>query len=583
MQITLYKNCILNNSYSEVFFTEDYLRNGNRYNAFTSYLNSLIKKEIYIDNVYLTNEGKLTFEYTNDTTYGASNNIYSFNYMRILDDDNYIARYCFIDNIQIINGLCVITYSEDIWSNYSSVMSVRRGNIVNKKEITSRYPIYRLPMNYDGNNKLAYKSILNETPDNIATTRYVNVVFKIQFYDNQSLGITNKRIVKTCMFGETVNGQTSIQWEQNELMLSWITELIKMSSNTKAKLSVDGSEWFYEITEAYIIPSSFGLGTDPLGSIIKNNEYAYITSVGDDKWQFFDLSSVAQWTSDVKVGWLKEIKSITYDNTNSNYWKLHAFGTFTTLIPVIPNGTSFSMKLYVECDDYNFALLINVENKIYDISNDFKLEIPISVQSADITQQQQISRTLGNYTNAMKIVNGVGNIAMSVATAGMGSNLTSLAQAIPLTSMSAGQTALSYKMRGQSMQQSGTSGVLGGITSIGDGIAGLVANNKEMYTTNKSVNVSSNALLNSRYGLLEFYIDADNDTIVSDLINNLGYEVNQILIGDWWKERTNNNTTEYDIIKYNFIDLYGAFPQDICKKLKDIFLNGFRINYYHNV
>ena len=124
MNITLYKKCILSNSYSEVFDvfhkTEDPVTKEETV-ALQRYLSSLTKYEITADNVYVPNSGKITLELDFDYE-NVSNNIYEYNYMYLEDTDNNFRRYCFIDDITVVNGLAVISFSEDIWSNYASSM-----------------------------------------------------------------------------------------------------------------------------------------------------------------------------------------------------------------------------------------------------------------------------------------------------------------------------------------------------------------------------------------------------------------------------------------------------------------------------
>ena len=128
MNITLYKKCILSNSYSEVFDVFHKTKNpvtNEETVALQRYLSSLTKYEIVADNVYVPNSGKITLELNEDNV-----NIYEYNYMYLEDTDNNFRRYCFIDDITVVNGLAVISFSEDIWSNYASSMEIRKSLLV---------------------------------------------------------------------------------------------------------------------------------------------------------------------------------------------------------------------------------------------------------------------------------------------------------------------------------------------------------------------------------------------------------------------------------------------------------------------
>ena len=74
MNITLYKKCILSNSYSEVF--DVFHKDSNDKVALDRYLASLQKYEIVADNVYVPNSGKITLEVSEGNV-----NIYEYNYM----------------------------------------------------------------------------------------------------------------------------------------------------------------------------------------------------------------------------------------------------------------------------------------------------------------------------------------------------------------------------------------------------------------------------------------------------------------------------------------------------------------------
>ena len=150
MNITLYKKCILSNSYSEVF--DVFHKDSNNKVALERYLATLQKYEIIADNVYVPNSGKITLELSEDNV-----NVYEYNYMYLEDTDNNFRRYCFIDDITVGNGLADISFSEDIWSNYAKDMKIRK-SLLSRSRITD-YGTYKIPffmpgMQYESNNGL---------------------------------------------------------------------------------------------------------------------------------------------------------------------------------------------------------------------------------------------------------------------------------------------------------------------------------------------------------------------------------------------------------------------------------------------
>lgn len=117
LNITFYKGCIVDNTYAEVFDLFNADENGAT--AFSRYLASLESYSIQLTDVYLTDSGKLDIDLT---IYGESviHRFEQFNYMRLSDNAGSIARYCFIDEFRIINGMAVFSYSTDVWHTYAA-------------------------------------------------------------------------------------------------------------------------------------------------------------------------------------------------------------------------------------------------------------------------------------------------------------------------------------------------------------------------------------------------------------------------------------------------------------------------------
>ena len=192
MNITLYKKCILSNSYSEVF--DVFHKDSNNKVALERYLASLQKYEIVADNVYVPNSGKITLELNEDNV-----NIYEYNYMYLEDTDNNFRRYCFIDDITVVNGLAVISFSEDIWSNYAGSMEIRKSLLVRSR--ATKYgswsiPFYAPGMGYEGNNPLKINTMLN-VPISTDNPSAMNILCQLQTYTLSEKGEISDRQVYT--------------------------------------------------------------------------------------------------------------------------------------------------------------------------------------------------------------------------------------------------------------------------------------------------------------------------------------------------------------------------------------------------
>ena len=156
MRITIYKNCKLSNKYEEVFKSTTLL------NTYLSTLSSLV---IYNgDDIYFTNSGTLSID--NESTFDGS----KYNYMKIEVNAN-ITRYAFINSIVVVNGVAVIDYTEDTWSNYAIdgsgyALHVKQSLLAQATSLTNAYGDYTLteinempkhiPVEYEGHQYPAF-------------------------------------------------------------------------------------------------------------------------------------------------------------------------------------------------------------------------------------------------------------------------------------------------------------------------------------------------------------------------------------------------------------------------------------------
>ena len=177
MIIKLYKNCILTDAYSEVF--DVYHKDANNKTALDRYLATLEQKTIATPHTYVTNSGKISFDLRDE--YDAE--FYDFNYMSITDEVNYFTRYCFIDAITVVNGIAVVSYVEDVWSNYAPSLQMRKSLLTRSRIIdygSYKIPFYSLGMEYQGNNQLK----LIELFEKAQTYQQVGIILQVQLYGN---------------------------------------------------------------------------------------------------------------------------------------------------------------------------------------------------------------------------------------------------------------------------------------------------------------------------------------------------------------------------------------------------------------
>lgn len=575
MNITLYKKCILSNSYSEVFDvfhkTKDPLTNEETV-ALQRYLSSLTKYEITADNVYVPNSGKITLELNEENV-----NIYEYNYMYLEDTDNNFHRYCFIDDITVVNGLAVISFSEDIWSNYASSMEIRKSLLVRSR--ATKYgswsiPFYAPGMAYEGNNELSIKTV-NGVPFYGMNPAGLNILCQIQTYNTTEQGVISDRQVFTAMIGYVVGG-TSPEFyfdftpepvgSNNYSATEVIQSLYKLSSAKSIKQG--NEEKYFQISNVLIVPNYFT-------EIIDAKEVGRVSNVvlsnGTIQCVFSELgfSSKHDDGTSTKLTQKGELYLVKTFNIKNDF-KLIGVGTINRIIPVTPNGNNIKMSFGISYDNFSIALFLAVQNQLYEITEDFACDVPISVQTADVTQQQASARELRDLNAKI----GISNAKSETLTSAIQNFIGGATMAVtPLVG------DLNQLLRGGSMVAEAKNRNIRASNELIGSNKELEIANRKMFTTNKAISVKQNTLINGVKDLLLYYIDANNATEVQANIDNTGYVCNEIVDDLFNKPITDTVATAYNVMRFDFANIFGNFTQNIAKALRAILYSGFKIWY----
>lgn len=525
MILTLYSNCRLTKSYNEVI----------HHNFLDAYLNAFeegVTKYTYeVDDIYLTRTGRFNVAMMNASQYKC-------NYMKLEDTINNIKRYYFIDDIEIVNGLCVIDYTEDIFSSYSRDINISKGDISNLRYGIGSNPKF-LPNEYISNNKL------NITSFNTSNeyTKKVYIILEVSYYKMQSSGVTTDRNTLVGVISE--DGTANNPLEQLMFLAFGDCEYLNVQSSTPNSFHVGSEDYNYDIINAYIIPK-----------------------------EYYDLLNIGSLSSTITIGTgdVYYLNTITigekkYNFSFNNDYKRYAIGTFDTYVPVDNNGTNIDCELIATNDLYRFRLILKVGTNILDITHSFNYEMTISVQSADVTQQQAISRELKN--NRLDLDRD--NMIAKAITGGVG--------AIAKTGLSAYTGDIGGTI----------DGALGGLDIVRETYIGLKKNdldkwytNYKAYTTNTAVNTKRNVLLNVLYGIIDFTISPDNETYINNLIDVIGYKT-LIIVNNTDLINNAQESQSYNIIKFNNVWIYGNFSYSIQTILEDILKKGIKIWFTSNV
>ena len=544
MIIKLYKNCILTDAYSEVF--DVYHKDANNKTALDRYLATLEQKTITTPHTYVTNSGKISFDLNDED----GTEFYDFNYMSITDDVNNFTRFCFIDAITVVNGIAVVSYIEDIWSNYAPSLQMRKSLLTRSRIIdygSYKIPFYSLGMEYQGNNQLK----LTELFEKAQNYQQVAIVLQVQLYKlSQSGTVSEREIYEFFVTGKLKNQDNFITYRPVQNAIEILFDIITKSSGTT--INWNGVEWNYEVYNATLVPEVFNItlatsATSAVKIYEEGNLSVYFAPLGDSI-----LGNTAiQYTVSKQLA--------------SNF-KQFKVGTMENAFDVIQNGSAVEVKVGYFASKTDFALYISFQNQLFDITRDFMIEFPITVQSADVTQQQATAREVANLNAKLGIARGAMQIAGGVADVALGATQVNISSSWGKQLKGAGQ-------------------ITAGLTDIGGGIMNIVSQKKQLdvanralYTTNKGTKIISNAALVANYGIVVYEIVPDNEVEVQANIDNCGYVCNEI-VDNLFNTITTGTTNKWNVMQFDYVNIYGKFTQRIADVLRDILNAGFKIWY----
>lgn len=524
MIVTLYKNCIVNNNYNEVFdVVPRTIGTTQNTTVFEQYLATLEKRNVVIENAYITNNGFINLPLNTP-------DIYEFNYIKF--DDGVNVRYCFIDDVVMRNEVAIVYYSEDVWHNYAGTMHIRNSLLKHSRLLVYDKVIqfYNIPYQYLGNN---YLSITNL--DNLDGT--YSILFELQLYNLTEAGKENSRFCYIALLDDTA------------LDIRGVRRALQ-SLQTGAGTIKNDNEQYYEIGNVYIIPSIYGV----------KNKFDWLlasVTIGDLQYKYDVLNPTA-----VNIG--KPVVLNSY--SISNNFKNIAIGTYTSQFDIETNGTQLDVKLYAIADVFSFHFYIGVQNKQIDITEQFTSLIPFNSINGSETAQRQLARNVKN-------INGALSLAGAITASATGVLDYQKASALP-------ERGAKQKARKQARLTSARSNIIGGIETTGNALIDLYANNAPVYQSNIGNFAESNGIINAINGICLFTLNPDNEAQVTAMIDNLGYETNEI-VGDVVQsiDYSFAHSNKFNVMQFGFINLYGNFTQSIAEALKTIMTNGVKIWY----
>lgn len=585
MIVTLYKGCVLNDKYKDIFCNRSILE---------SYLSTLDAYAINIDDTFSRNEDKLYIENVNNVF-----NATDYNYLKI--QDNMITFYAFIRKIDWLSEMFIIYYTEDIIANHFDKIKVRNGLQVRSriKKIFNNgtqtdISIFKEPLQSEGNDTPTITKVLSVKDgyvkyygDNTETTithgnhNDITFICKLQLYTLTSGNEYSERkpvIYKACCnpfvglpntnwvtnFNQTIGSENLMDWFINKMI------------NDQPTASLFTGE-MYEIDSIYAIPNYLINKQD----VVQDEND--IIKVYDKSATFNGIGFIPFETQHQEVSYFRT--EIDYDR------KLFGIGFINKPFNIVLNGTKNKVKIVTELYGYNFSIYMYVQNNIYEITDLFELDMPFQPITASALQIRRMQLNLQNnelqtqlkneniekkQQTVKQVIKGITGVFDAVGNAG------AAAQNI----MTGKYGAATQNITGA---VSGLVGTIGDITQSGyekEKLGNNVANieykvseiNNALYS-NASIIANKVSYKTAENGLLAFYLSEDNSTQIETVKALSGYIVNELAkdnINDNYKQYLIANNT-YDVLAFSEINIYGTISQNYLRTIEAILVGGVRI------
>ena len=559
MKVTLYKNCILNSHYTEVFRNKTLIDN---------YLDSITaenKMTIEIDNTYMKLRDTLVF-YLNGTLF----DMYNYNYM-VCENDNKPSEkiYCFIQSVEIGNEACRVSYICDVWSTFIGKWSLRE-SLVTRSRKTKTGEFYELPFLPASNSQIIQDG--REIAD-----KYI-VIIEIQVYSLYSSGDKQgqKEVRENYVgiYSEDNNGKTIKEFNKPNEVVNAVNNILSKQNDfsfLKKPIAEGGRSFYYEVLNCYVLPSSWIQSTRVSNIYYSFNSFSNVNPMNIILFNESDNGLSLASGGNIHIS--------EYD---------FAIGFTTKYFPITFNSETLNYEINISVNYNNFKLFLNTaQTGIVDITNCFRMELPFSTADAGTLAQQRIADSLQKVNGEINIANGITKTVSGAVdlyqsrgvTGGSGNEAFERAMGWDFSyanEREANPTGLA----------SGASGIVSGLGGIYKGIAQINAATAAKYVNTSAVSNDTDCFANAFYGFSTFSTPAyfnivNNFNMFRKAIDETGYKVNYF-VNDLDLGLGDTGITDYNVVKFDFVRLIGI-SEEINSTISSILLNGVKIWYTINV
>ena len=561
MILTLYKNCFLKDTYTEVFDPS----------VLERYLDRLENEFIEIDASYPTLNGSIQLDFT------LLDSPFEFNYMKLEADNR--TYYCFINAIDLIgHNLARVSYQMDIWSTYIGGMKIRNSVLGSTKYLRDNFGF--LPIEYDTVEPIAALEGLN-SPNLL---HQVGAIVEFQTYTLSSSSDpqkSNRQSWVACLtprfvdgagqvvFTNPTEGGYPVYYVENILqnIISGASSLKLETLNMDLVELTSQEDRYYELVNAYMVPAEwiqrmalqYPLRNTFSLEFPRQENQSSFRAPGCGFWVFTKQVSTDNTYAFPNPEW-KEFLTVELPNDYTNL----SVGPYTNPIPLSNNGLDKTISLRASVDGFNFNLALSMDGQLYDITPFYSVEVPFTSVDAETVQLRRIA-------DREKRNNAIAKIVGSSISFGGGA-------AKDIGGMGAGTPeSVIIKGVGTIIDRAGSL-----TTDIWTGINAIQAASAAKYQTTHSQNIDMVGAINAYHGLTLFRMYLPyNEAEVEYAIDNVGYTTAIIISNDKrpWNPLDLANTVGYNPTRYHYINLYGEAPQNIVRQLEGILTRGTKIHY----
>lgn len=575
MEVTLYKGCMLNKSYSEVFRTSELL---------DTYLATLTKKTYTINPINVSKSGYIKLVVSNDS------DSFLYNYMKIDTGENTVPRmivYAFIDSIYSENEVMVYEYDTDVWHTYlernsTSKWSLRKSLVTNTRRTISGEPLEK-PLPYIFNPENA--DIEGSVDDVIIGSYHIrfNIILKIQLYRLTSGGEYEKMNFEGYV-GLDNNYISDFRYKPTKADISnLIDDIVFRQSEDQWSMTLGETiigALYCRIVDFIVLPAEWHLTLDYSSYTIQSNGgYCY-----SPLKQSIEIKNLNSFIIEATDGFNEEDIKISY-------------GIWSNQFNYEFDGVDKNSEIIVTLDGDELHLYFRVNGLITEITDQFRIYQDYQPQTPDVLAQREIARKQATIQGIVSTVDGAARVGLSLAgiptISGSSSGSKLLKGADKLAKFNQPE-AISISRIGKSMNYGSElagiskvgSGSISGISEMVEGISSIIFANKAKYMSFQPTNNYSVAITNAYYGICILKITYDENTIndyipnfneVNKMIEEIGFNVDYVT-DDLDIRHIQNETIMVNPIKFSFVRVAGL-STELNNEIADILLNGTKIYY----